>query len=93
MNNVSIIGVEEEVAVRIMEPTGPVADGRQVRVMRKGEAVWGRREGEEIVLDSGNRLPEAEAHYLAPAQPSKIIAVHRYFNGNPDAARISVVAS
>lgn len=59
-----------------MEPTGPVADGRQVRVMRDGEAVWGRREGEEIVLGSGDRLPEADAHYLAPAQPSKIIAVH-----------------
>ena len=44
--------------------------------MRNGEAVWGWREGEEIVLDSGDRLPEAEAHYLAPAQPSKIIAVH-----------------
>jgi len=28
------------------------------------------------VLDSGDRIPEAEAHYLAPAQPSKIIAVH-----------------
>jgi 5-oxopent-3-ene-1,2,5-tricarboxylate decarboxylase/2-hydroxyhepta-2,4-diene-1,7-dioate isomerase len=44
--------------------------------MRDGQAAWGRREGGEVVLDSGDRMPEAEAHYLAPAQPSKIIAVH-----------------
>jgi 5-oxopent-3-ene-1,2,5-tricarboxylate decarboxylase/2-hydroxyhepta-2,4-diene-1,7-dioate isomerase len=44
--------------------------------MRDGQAAWGRREGGEVVLDSGDRIPEAEAHYLAPAQPSKIIAVH-----------------
>ena len=28
------------------------------------------------MLESGDRLPEAGAHYLAPARPSKIIAVH-----------------
>lgn len=44
--------------------------------MHDGAETWGRREGGEVVLDSGDRMPEAEAHYLAPAQPSKIIAVH-----------------
>jgi 2-keto-4-pentenoate hydratase/2-oxohepta-3-ene-1,7-dioic acid hydratase in catechol pathway len=76
MNNVSIVGIEEEVEAPIMEPTGSFENGRKLRVLRDGEAAWGRREGDEIVLDSGARLPEADARYLAPAQPSKIIAVH-----------------
>ncbi len=76
MNNVSIVGIEEEVEAPIMEPTGSFETGRKLRVLRDGEAAWGRREGDEIVLDSGARLPEADARYLAPAQPSKIIAVH-----------------
>ena len=76
MNNVSITGIAEEVEALIMEPTGPMDNGRKVRVLRDGQAAWGRREGEEILLDSGGRMPEAEVHYLAPAQPSKIIAVH-----------------
>ncbi len=59
-----------------MEPTGTVENGRKLRVMHDGAPAWGRREAGEIVLDSGDRLLGGEAHYLAPAQPSKIIAVH-----------------
>jgi 5-oxopent-3-ene-1,2,5-tricarboxylate decarboxylase/2-hydroxyhepta-2,4-diene-1,7-dioate isomerase len=47
-----------------------------VRVLHEGAPAWGRREGDEIVLDGGARLPEAGAAYLAPAEPTKIIAVH-----------------
>jgi 5-oxopent-3-ene-1,2,5-tricarboxylate decarboxylase/2-hydroxyhepta-2,4-diene-1,7-dioate isomerase len=53
-----------------------VPEHRAVRVLHGGAPAWGRLEGEEIVLDSGARLPEAEAVYLAPAEPTKIIAVH-----------------
>ena len=70
---------------------------RAVRVLHGGAPVWGRREGDEIVLDGGEatagraevaggdargevvigtRIPERDATYLAPAEPSKIIAVH-----------------
>jgi 5-oxopent-3-ene-1,2,5-tricarboxylate decarboxylase/2-hydroxyhepta-2,4-diene-1,7-dioate isomerase len=49
---------------------------RVVRVELDGEPCWGRREGGEIALDDGRRLPEAEATYLAPVEPSKILAVH-----------------
>jgi 5-oxopent-3-ene-1,2,5-tricarboxylate decarboxylase / 2-hydroxyhepta-2,4-diene-1,7-dioate isomerase len=49
---------------------------RAVRIVHDGAAAWGRREGDEIVLDSGARVPEADARYLAPAEPSKIVAVH-----------------
>jgi 5-oxopent-3-ene-1,2,5-tricarboxylate decarboxylase/2-hydroxyhepta-2,4-diene-1,7-dioate isomerase len=50
--------------------------GRRVRVEVGGKPEWGRPAGEEIVLDSGVRLPEATATYLSPAEPTKIIAVH-----------------
>jgi 5-oxopent-3-ene-1,2,5-tricarboxylate decarboxylase/2-hydroxyhepta-2,4-diene-1,7-dioate isomerase len=49
---------------------------RAVRVMHDGAPSWGQREGDEIALASGVRIPEATAQYLAPAEPTKIIAVH-----------------
>jgi 5-oxopent-3-ene-1,2,5-tricarboxylate decarboxylase/2-hydroxyhepta-2,4-diene-1,7-dioate isomerase len=48
----------------------------RVRVEIAGAPAWGRCEGDEIVLDSGERIEEATATYLAPAEPTKIIAVH-----------------
>jgi 5-oxopent-3-ene-1,2,5-tricarboxylate decarboxylase/2-hydroxyhepta-2,4-diene-1,7-dioate isomerase len=53
-----------------------VLEGRRVRVLHDGAPAWGRREGDEIVLGDGTRVAEGEARYLAPAEPSKIIAVH-----------------
>lgn len=47
-----------------------------VRVRVGGEARWGRLEGPELVLDGGERISEAGAVYLAPAEPTKVIAVH-----------------
>ena len=41
-----------------------------------GDERWGSHRGNEIVLSDGVRIPEAEALYLAPASPSKILAVH-----------------
>jgi 5-oxopent-3-ene-1,2,5-tricarboxylate decarboxylase/2-hydroxyhepta-2,4-diene-1,7-dioate isomerase len=51
-------------------------EGRCVRVEVDGVGRWGRLDGAEIVLSDGERIAEAEAAYLAPAVPSKIIAVH-----------------
>lgn len=48
----------------------------RVRVDVGGLALWGRREGDAIVLDSGERVAEADARYLPPAEPTKVIAVH-----------------
>jgi 5-oxopent-3-ene-1,2,5-tricarboxylate decarboxylase / 2-hydroxyhepta-2,4-diene-1,7-dioate isomerase len=45
------------------------------RTVRVAEG-WGRLDGAEIVLEDGRRLPETEATYLAPVEPSKIVAVH-----------------
>ena len=53
-----------------------VLEHRAVRVLHDGQPAWGRLEGAEVVLDSGARVPESEAVFLAPAEPTKIIAVH-----------------
>jgi 2-keto-4-pentenoate hydratase/2-oxohepta-3-ene-1,7-dioic acid hydratase in catechol pathway len=49
---------------------------RRVRVEYGEASAWGRRDGEAIVLEDGRSIPEADARYLAPVSPSKIIAVH-----------------
>jgi 2-keto-4-pentenoate hydratase/2-oxohepta-3-ene-1,7-dioic acid hydratase in catechol pathway len=52
----------------ISEPT--------VRVEVDGEPCWGTPAGEVIRLDDGREIAEADALYLAPAEPTKIFAVH-----------------
>jgi 5-oxopent-3-ene-1,2,5-tricarboxylate decarboxylase / 2-hydroxyhepta-2,4-diene-1,7-dioate isomerase len=56
-----------------MTPSPPVD---AVRVSVDGLPVWGRREGEQLLLQDGRRVPEVDAVYLAPVEPSKILAVH-----------------
>jgi 5-oxopent-3-ene-1,2,5-tricarboxylate decarboxylase/2-hydroxyhepta-2,4-diene-1,7-dioate isomerase len=58
-----------------MRPTFDVSQ-RVVRVEIDDEPRWGRRDGERIVLDDGAELEEAKALYLAPVEPTKILAVH-----------------
>jgi 2-keto-4-pentenoate hydratase/2-oxohepta-3-ene-1,7-dioic acid hydratase in catechol pathway len=45
-------------------------------VLVEGSPSWGRLDGGSVVLDSGERLDEAAAHFLAPVEPTKIIATH-----------------
>jgi 5-oxopent-3-ene-1,2,5-tricarboxylate decarboxylase/2-hydroxyhepta-2,4-diene-1,7-dioate isomerase len=49
---------------------------RLVRVEVDGEPRWGRRERERIMLEDGTEVTETEALYLAPVEPTKILAVH-----------------
>ena len=58
-----------------MRPTFDVPH-RRVRVEVGGEPRWGRRDGDAIVLDDGIELDEVDALYLAPVEPTKILAVH-----------------
>ena len=58
-----------------MRPTFEVPH-RLVRLEVDGEPVWGRREGDAIVLEDVTSIAEADARYLAPVEPTKIIAVH-----------------
>jgi 5-oxopent-3-ene-1,2,5-tricarboxylate decarboxylase/2-hydroxyhepta-2,4-diene-1,7-dioate isomerase len=53
----------------------PISE-RTVRVEVGDGARWGRLEGDEIVLEDGTRISEADAAYLAPVDPTKIFAVH-----------------
>ena len=59
-----------------MPLTSEVVTGRSVRVDVGGQDRWGRREGDVIVLSDGTAIDEAGAVYLAPAEPTKVIAVH-----------------
>jgi 5-oxopent-3-ene-1,2,5-tricarboxylate decarboxylase / 2-hydroxyhepta-2,4-diene-1,7-dioate isomerase len=49
---------------------------QRVRINLAGVPTWGRVDGETIICDDGRSVPELTAEYLAPVQPSKIIAVH-----------------
>jgi 5-oxopent-3-ene-1,2,5-tricarboxylate decarboxylase/2-hydroxyhepta-2,4-diene-1,7-dioate isomerase len=49
---------------------------RRVRVSVDGSSVWGRRCGDSIELDDGRRIRGGDAMYLAPVEPTKIVAVH-----------------
>jgi 5-oxopent-3-ene-1,2,5-tricarboxylate decarboxylase/2-hydroxyhepta-2,4-diene-1,7-dioate isomerase len=64
-----------------------VTGGRRVRVSVDDAPLWGRRNGDRIVLDDGRDVPEAEAAYLAPVQPSKILAVHLTYRSRVDEYR------
>jgi len=63
---------------------------RRVRVLHRGAPKWGSLDGDAIMLDDGTRIEEAQAHYLAPAEPSKVIAVHLTYRSRVEeyAARI-----
>jgi len=54
-----------------------------------GTPAWGRRDGDAIVLADGSTVPEAEATYLAPVEPSKIIAVHLTYRSRIDEYKAS----
>ena len=54
----------------------PGVSERRVRIELDGSPVWGRRDGQTIVLEDGRTVPEAQATYLAPVEPTKILAVH-----------------
>ena len=54
----------------------PTCSRRAVRVSVDGQLRWGHLEGDEVVLADGMRVEEATVEYLAPVEPTKILAVH-----------------
>ena len=52
---------------------------RRVRIERDGVALWGQPAGDSIHLDDGSSVPESDATYLAPVEPTKIICTHLNF--------------
>ncbi len=49
---------------------------KRVRIELDGAPAWGHRDGDVIICEDGSTVAEADARYLAPVEPSKIIAVH-----------------
>jgi 5-oxopent-3-ene-1,2,5-tricarboxylate decarboxylase/2-hydroxyhepta-2,4-diene-1,7-dioate isomerase len=76
-------------------PAPFTVDRRRVRVAVGDTAEWGSLDGDQIVLDSGSSMPEAAATYLAPAEPTKIIAVHLTYRSRLEeyAARLPAAPS
>ncbi|MDX6519699.1 MAG: hypothetical protein QOF08_304 [Gaiellales bacterium] len=58
--------------------------------MIDGSPSWGRLDGDDVQLDSGRRVRAIDAHFLAPVEPSKIIATHLTYRSRVEeyAARI-----
>lgn len=50
------------------------------RILFEGTQQWVRPAGGELVLNDGRRLAEAEAIYLPPCDPTKIICIHLNFD-------------
>jgi 5-oxopent-3-ene-1,2,5-tricarboxylate decarboxylase / 2-hydroxyhepta-2,4-diene-1,7-dioate isomerase len=67
-----------------------VSGARTVRISVDGTPRLGRREGDRIVLADGVAVPEREAVYLAPVEPSKILAVHLTYRSRVDEYRARV---
>lgn len=63
---------------------------RRVRVTVDGVPAWGRRDGDAIALDDGRRIAESAAQYLAPVEPSKILAVHLTYRSRIEEYRAKV---
>jgi len=61
-----------------------VPERRRVRVAVEGIPAWGRRTGDQIELEDGTSVAERDAAYLAPVDPSKIIAVHLTYQSRLD---------
>jgi len=53
---------------------GPRREWR--RILHEGRPQWVRPDGDDLVLGDGRRILEADAEYLAPCEPTKIICVH-----------------
>jgi 5-oxopent-3-ene-1,2,5-tricarboxylate decarboxylase/2-hydroxyhepta-2,4-diene-1,7-dioate isomerase len=54
--------------------SGPREERR--RILHEGVAQWVRPDGDALVLGDGRRAREADAIYLAPCEPSKILCIH-----------------
>jgi len=54
------------------------------RVLHEGVPRWVRPAADELLLGDGRRIPEIDATYLAPCDPTKILCVHLNFQSRLD---------
>src|SRR5215470_6816097 len=61
---------------------------KHARVLHSGVPAWGQPEGEQIRLEDGSTLNEAETRYLPPVEPTKIIATHLSYRSRVEEYRM-----
>jgi 5-oxopent-3-ene-1,2,5-tricarboxylate decarboxylase / 2-hydroxyhepta-2,4-diene-1,7-dioate isomerase len=66
---------------------------RRVRIEVDGEPVWGTPAGDLIELQEGLAVDEASARYLAPVEPTKIVATHLTYRSRAEEYRMERLPS
>jgi 5-oxopent-3-ene-1,2,5-tricarboxylate decarboxylase/2-hydroxyhepta-2,4-diene-1,7-dioate isomerase len=66
---------------------------KRVHIEVEGHPHWGIPRGETIELEDGRTIPEAEARYLPPAEPSKILATHLTYRSRAEEYRMERLPS
>jgi 2-keto-4-pentenoate hydratase/2-oxohepta-3-ene-1,7-dioic acid hydratase in catechol pathway len=61
---------------------------KRLRIEVDGRSLWGSPAGETIELEDGTKVSEAEARYLPPAEPSKIVATHLTYRSRAEEYRM-----
>jgi 5-oxopent-3-ene-1,2,5-tricarboxylate decarboxylase / 2-hydroxyhepta-2,4-diene-1,7-dioate isomerase len=62
---------------------------RRVRIEHRGAGRAGTFEGGDVVLDDGSRIAAEEARWLAPVEPSKILATHLSYRSRCEEYRMA----
>jgi 5-oxopent-3-ene-1,2,5-tricarboxylate decarboxylase / 2-hydroxyhepta-2,4-diene-1,7-dioate isomerase len=66
---------------------------RRVRIEVDGEPVWGTPAGDLIELHEGLAVDESSARYLAPVEPTKIVATHLTYRSRAEEYRMERLPS
>jgi 5-oxopent-3-ene-1,2,5-tricarboxylate decarboxylase/2-hydroxyhepta-2,4-diene-1,7-dioate isomerase len=66
---------------------------RRARIAIEGRPEWGRLEDDVIRLETGSRVSAAEARYLPPAEPTKIVATHLTYRSRAEEYRMARLPS
>ena len=66
---------------------------RHARIEVDGRPAWGHVTDEGIRLDDGSLVTDSNAHYLAPAEPTKIVATHLTYRSRAEEYRMARIPS
>ena len=60
------------------------------RIFLDGAVVPVTRDGDELVVGDGRRVPTEDAHHLPPVQPGKVLAVHLNYTSRVEEFQVSL---
>jgi 5-oxopent-3-ene-1,2,5-tricarboxylate decarboxylase/2-hydroxyhepta-2,4-diene-1,7-dioate isomerase len=66
---------------------------RRARIELDGRPSWGRVTDEGIRLEDGSLVTDSDAHYLAPAEPTKVVATHLTYRSRAEEYRMARIPS